>query len=160
MFSFITAICKKTEVEKKVMEDDLKLAEKEMVDRIKKHEGLRLKPYHCPAGKLTIGYGRNIEDNGISQSTADQMLAEDVAQCTKELFENYPWTKDLSPRRRCVLIEMVFNMGIARFKQFKNMLWACQTGDFEKASMEALNSNWHKQVGKRAETLAKVLMEG
>ena len=25
-------------------------------------EGLRLKPYRCPAGKLTIGVGRNLDD--------------------------------------------------------------------------------------------------
>ncbi|HOE90389.1 MAG TPA: lysozyme, partial [Candidatus Cloacimonadota bacterium] len=28
---------------------------------LKKHEGLVLKPYKCSAGKLTIGYGRNLE---------------------------------------------------------------------------------------------------
>ena len=26
-------------------------------DLIKRHEGLRLKPYRCSADKLTIGYG-------------------------------------------------------------------------------------------------------
>lgn len=29
-------------------------------------EGLRLKPYRCTADKLTIGVGRNLEDNGIN----------------------------------------------------------------------------------------------
>ena len=29
------------------------------------HEGLRLGVYRCPAGKLTIGFGRNLEDKGI-----------------------------------------------------------------------------------------------
>ena len=37
-----------------------------LVDQIIEHEGLKLKPYHCPAGKLTIGVGRNLEDKGIS----------------------------------------------------------------------------------------------
>ena len=36
-----------------------------LLERIKKqlvrHEGLRLKPYRCTAGKLTIGYGRNLD---------------------------------------------------------------------------------------------------
>ncbi|MCP4280350.1 MAG: lysozyme, partial [Alteromonas sp.] len=31
---------------------------------IAQHEGLRLKPYKCTAGKITIGYGRNLDDNG------------------------------------------------------------------------------------------------
>lgn len=142
------------------MSDDIKLAEKELKERIIKHEGLRLKPYHCPAGKLTIGVGRNIEDNGISESEAYYMLDNDIAQCILELFNNFPWAKNISPRRQGVLIEMIFNMGIARFKQFKNMLAACEKGDWEKAAEQALDSAWHKQVGKRAETLAKVLKEG
>ena len=39
--------------------------EAKLMDRIKeqlvRHEGLRLKPYHCTAGRLTIGYGRNLD---------------------------------------------------------------------------------------------------
>lgn len=142
------------------MQDDVRLAEAELKERIIRHEGLRLKPYRCTAGKLTIGVGRNIEDNGISKEEADFMLMNDIAQCYKELQTNFPWSKDLSPRRQGVLVEMIFNLGIARFSKFKNMLSACQFGDFEKAASEALNSSWHTQVGKRAETLANILKEG
>ena len=38
-------------------------------------EGLSLKPYRCPAGKLTIGYGHNLEANGISEEIANQQRA-------------------------------------------------------------------------------------
>ena len=41
-------------------------------------EGLSLKPYRCPAGKLTIGYGHNLEANGISEEIANQLLHEDL----------------------------------------------------------------------------------
>ena len=45
--------------------------EAKLMDRIKeqlvRHEGLRLKPYRCTAGKLTIGIGRNLDDCGISK---------------------------------------------------------------------------------------------
>ena len=34
----------------------------EAAERLVLHEGMRLKPYRCPAGKLTIGAGRNLED--------------------------------------------------------------------------------------------------
>lgn len=38
--------------------------EAKLMDRIKeqlvRHEGLRLRPYRCTAGKLTIGIGRNL----------------------------------------------------------------------------------------------------
>ncbi len=41
-----------------------------LMNRIKaqlvRHEGLKLKPYRCTAGKLTIGIGRNLDNCGIS----------------------------------------------------------------------------------------------
>lgn len=41
-------------------------------DRVKLAEGLSLTPYVCPAGKLSIGWGRNLEDVGL---TDDEWLA-------------------------------------------------------------------------------------
>ena len=43
---------------------------KKIADQLILHEGLRLKPYHCPAGKHTIGIGRNLEDKGITEKEA------------------------------------------------------------------------------------------
>lgn len=37
-------------------------------------EGLRLKVYHCTAGKLTIGVGRNLEDNWFSSNEVAYLL--------------------------------------------------------------------------------------
>ncbi|HAC30701.1 MAG TPA: lysozyme, partial [Marinobacter hydrocarbonoclasticus] len=47
--------------------------------QLKRHEGLRLKPYLDTASspRLTIGYGRNLEDVGISRDEADFMLDND-----------------------------------------------------------------------------------
>lgn len=161
MWGTIASFFSKPKEKKEVkMDNEIEKAEKELKERIIKHEGLRLKPYKCPAGKLTIGVGRNIEDNGISESEAYYMLDNDIAQCTLDLFNNFPWVKNMTPRRQGVLIEMIFNMGIARFKQFKNMLALCEKGDFEGAAKQALDSLWAKQVGKRATTLAQVLKEG
>lgn len=35
-------------------------------DQLIVDEGVRLKPYYCTAGKLTVGVGRNLEGNGLS----------------------------------------------------------------------------------------------
>lgn len=40
-------------------------------DQLIRDEGLRLFPYRCPAGKLTIGVGRNLDDNPL---TADEVM--------------------------------------------------------------------------------------
>ena len=53
-----------------------------LLERIKeqlvRHEGLRLKPYRCTAGKLTIGIGRNLDDCGISKTEAYVLLENDI----------------------------------------------------------------------------------
>ena len=53
--------------------------------QLKEDEGLRLKPYRCTAKKLTIGYGRNIEDVGITEEEANHLLLNDIGETEKEL---------------------------------------------------------------------------
>lgn len=130
-----------------------------VADLIKKHEGLRLKPYKCSAGKLTIGYGRNIEDNGISQSEADTMLNNDIQQCYAECSKFKFWNK-INEARQAVIIDMCFNLGINRLKCFKKMLSALERGDYKTASKEMLDSNWARQVKSRATELSKIMQKG
>ena len=35
----------------------------EIINRLVLHEGIKLKPYKCPAGYLSIGVGRNLITN-------------------------------------------------------------------------------------------------
>ena len=57
------------------------------------------------------------------------------------------------------LANMAFNLGVPRLSQFKNMLSALEKGDYNVAAKEALDSNWAKQVGDRANRIAKVFRE-
>ena len=41
---------------------------------LKKFEGFRLKPYKCPAGKWTIGYGRNLEAKGLTYDEVKHII--------------------------------------------------------------------------------------
>ena len=43
-------------------------------DQLILHEGIKLKPYKCPANKWTIGVGRNLEDVGLSPEEQDRIL--------------------------------------------------------------------------------------
>jgi lysozyme len=128
-----------------------------LVERIKKHEGFRQYPYKCPAGKLSIGYGRNLDDCGIKESEAEMLLNNDIAQAKLELATAFPWTIGMDERRKNVLVEMVYNMGIKRFKGFKKMLVACQNGKWDMAAKEMLDSKWASQVKQRAKTLANIM---
>lgn len=49
-----------------------------LIEELKRHEGLRLKPYKCSANSWTIGFGRNLESVGISGEEALMMLKNDI----------------------------------------------------------------------------------
>jgi lysozyme len=53
------------------------------IEIIKKYEGLELKPYKCPAGYNTIGYGHVIRKNEkfthISKQKAESLLISDCS---------------------------------------------------------------------------------
>jgi len=124
-----------------------------------RHEGLKLLPYKCTAGKLTLGVGRNIEDRGISKETAMQMLDEDIELCLNELMERLNYFENLPTEVQETLVNLCFNMGISRLMKFQLMLGAIQAGQYELAAKELLDSRYARQVGKRAEELADILRQ-
>lgn len=124
-----------------------------------RHEGLKLLPYKCTAGKLTLGVGRNIEDRGISKETAMQMLDEDIEICLNELMERLDYFENLPTEVQETLVNLCFNMGISRLMKFQLMLGAIEAGQYELAAKELLDSRYARQVGKRAEELADTLRQ-
>jgi lysozyme len=49
---------------------------------------------------------------------------------------------------------MCFNLGYPRLSGFKNFLSALKDEDWEKASLEMMDSKWATQVGDRAKRLS------
>ena len=127
---------------------------------LKKHEGLSLFLYKCPAGKLTIGYGHNIEDRGISESVAELLLEQDMLIAYRQVKNAVKCFERLDEARKYVLIDMCFNMGITKLMTFKKMLRALDGGDYAAAAKEMLNSKWAAQVKGRAAYLAGVMASG
>jgi len=128
--------------------------------QLRLHEGVEHKPYKCTAGYLTIGVGRNIEERGLSDDEIDYILNNDVNIATDELVATFDWYADLDPIRQRVVIDMVFNLGMPRFKQFKNMIAAIEAGDWMEASNQMMDSRWAEQVGLRASRLAEMMETG
>jgi lysozyme len=123
-----------------------------------KHEGMRLLPYHCTAGKLTIGVGRNLEESGISRDEAVLLLRNDIERFATALDKRFPWFRSLSEIRQRALIDMSF-MGMGKVLEFKRMLAALEAFDYATAAAEMLASKWASQVGTRARTLATLLRD-
>ena len=128
-------------------------------DQLILHEGLELKSYQCSAGYLTIGVGRNVEELGITEDEARYLLDNDILRVTKELDNAMPWWRDLSEVRQRVVVDMVFNLGLSRFLNFKNAINAMQEEDWDEAAAQMLDSRWADQVGQRAHRLAEAMIE-
>jgi len=153
--------------------------EAKLLERIKeqlvRHEGLRLKPYRCTAGKLTIGIGRNLDANGISQTEAFMLLENDIRNCEKQLLDEIPEIYNgLDEVRKSVLLNMCISipqsrfaplrepcyLGIGGLLEFNNTLAFIAAGDWERAANGMLASKWAKQVGRRAIELSELMRKG
>ena len=133
---------------------------KRLTEQLIKDEALRLRPYECSAGKLTIGVGRNLEDKGITEEEATHLLQNDLAQCWDELVSNFSWFERLNTYRQEVLINMCFNLGISRLKTFRKALNAMEHEDWKEAALQMMDSRWAKQVNSRAVRLSKIMELG
>jgi len=127
---------------------------------------LRLEPYKCSEGYLTIGFGRNIETNGISEAEAEFMLTNDLIACENELKDE-GWYNQLDETRRAVVLNMAFNLGKPTLLKFSKFIGRLSDNDYEGASKEMITgsdgvseSKWASQVGKRAYELAEQMRTG
>ena len=159
-----------------------------LIEQLKRHEGFRAMPYRCTAGKLTIGYGRNIQDvpltagelqligaasqaevikNGITKESAEALLILEVQRLHKELAVHLPWFADLDEPRQAVLINMAFNLGLGGLLGFNTTLGLIKMGAYVAAAQQMMKTKWSKDVGDgpggkwdRAEELAKQMEAG
>ena len=131
--------------------------------RIKKHEGYRDTIYKDSLGFSTIGYGHLVlqtdrYEKGVTYRKKDLEKVFDTDFNTaksnaNQLIEGLP----LHHQAKCVIIEMVFQLGIGGVSKFKKMWRALKQNDYQTASEEMLDSRWAKQTPKRAEELSNVM---
>lgn len=125
-----------------------------LYSHLKRDEGLRTKPYRDSVDKLTIGYGRNLDDVGITEEEASILLKNDIDKTIEYVNLNIPQVSEKPWRVQLGLYNMAFNLGIAGLLKFTKMLDAIDKDDFERAADEALDSKWAAQVGIRAARIA------
>lgn len=128
--------------------------------QIGRHEGWRDKVYSCPAGKLTIGFGRNLEDRGITLDEGRMLLDNDIEAIEGDLDRRLPGWRDHTAPRRAVLVNMAYNLGIDGLMGFPKLLAALSARDYDGAAREMLDSRWAMQVGARAQELARQMRVG
>jgi lysozyme len=82
----------------------------ECVELVKYFEGFRAKPYLCPAGYWTIGYGTRTKETAapITQEQAEQQLRQ-VLQNLQLSVKHYM----LSDSEVAALLSLVYNVGVS-----------------------------------------------
>lgn len=130
-----------------------------LAQELLRDEGLRLKPYRCTAGKLTIGVGRNLDDRGITEAEALVLLDNDIKSFWGQLVATLPWVMQAPEAVQEVLVNMCFNLGLAGLLKFPQTLEYLKSRIYVDAASEMLRSKWAAQVGARAERLAQRLRE-
>ena len=159
----------------------MKYVRTHLIKQLVQSEGLRLEVYQDTLGIDTIGVGRNLEDRGITQEELDTMdipnietvyeygitevdaaflLENDVQIVEEELLRAHPCVDSLDSVRQLVLVDMAFNMGVPRLRQFKKMWAAIHEEDFRTAAKEMLDSRWAIQVKSRSHKLAHAMHHG
>ncbi len=128
---------------------------------IQRHEGYMPRVYMDTVEVPTGGYGHAfLVGSPISHEVADLLFKDDYNRCIKDYEQLRPLIGELDPIRRAVIIDMLFNLGLPRLKEFKKTLAAIRAKDYEEAAEEMIDSKWHRQVGYRAKRLAKMMRTG
>lgn len=130
---------------------------KPIIKMLEGHEGVRQFPYTDTTGNLTIGVGRNLTTVGLRMDEVQYMLKNDIREADEELTMQFPWYRFLTTKRQHALINMLFNLGLTRFRTFKKMLIALAEARYDDAANEALDSTWADQVGARSLDIAAML---
>jgi lysozyme len=146
---------------------------KELYEEISSDEGKVLHAYLCSELHATVGIGHKILDTdpekeldifGINWEEVpdDQYITEDrcyilfqedvqiaISGCMK-IYNNWD---DLPQEVQHILVNMCFQLGQRGLSNFKQMGKAIEESDWEKASVEMMDSRWAKQTPQRAERL-------
>ena len=150
----------------------------EVAQMIERHEGKRNKVYLDTMGIPTIGIGFNLNRydamnrlkglgldynkvrNGQQYLTDKQIYSlfkEDLQEAIQSAMSFLPNFQEHSAKVQSVIIDMAFNLGSYRLKQFKNFREALINKDYQTASNEMINSKWYGQVGNRSIELKNII---
>ena len=131
--------------------------------QLKFDEGVKEYAYTDSEGYLTIGVGRLIDrtkGGKLSEDEIEYLLDNDIDRIQNQTIRAFHWYNDLNDVRQEVILNMVFNLGLNGFKNFKLMIKALERHDYEDASQEMVDSKWCLQVGPRCIRLSEAMRLG
>ena len=130
---------------------------KDLLEKIKHHEGFVEHVYDDSLGIPTIGYGFAIKDLVLEEDLCDEILLRKLRILGKSVMGKFPFFDSLPSDCKTVLMEMCYQLGVTGVSKFKKALKAMEDGDWEKAADEMLDSKWAKQTPNRAKEMSNII---
>lgn len=136
------------------------------------HEGRKNNPYPDTAGWASVGIGHLMihpitkkpfkfagaspeELKPLTDEQIDKTFHLDLLQAIGDLDRHVAEWLSYPEAVQNVLVELSFALGWPKLSDFTDMLGAMARADWQRAADELLDSKWHRDVHKRAETLAE-----
>ena len=137
--------------------DDLKIS-------IELNEGFKSTIYSDTRGVATVGYGfavgyltpDEIALNGgrvepMEREAADAILNLKLEKLLKETEAAFPWLSEHPQSVQNTVMEMCYQMGVAKVKKFATTLHYIRNREYDRARENALKSTWARQTPNRAQ---------
>lgn len=125
---------------------------------LERDEDRRRLPYEDSVGKLSIGVGHNLSDNGLPDHIIDLLLDYDIGIVEGDLDRLIPWWRERPEKVQLFLANLCFNLGLDKFRKFRETLKLVEAKQYKAAARQfRSNKRYFQQVGERANRLAKLL---
>lgn len=96
------------------------LGNERAISLVKSFEGFKSSPYHCEAGKVTIGYGftsqEMIAKGYITEKEANKEVFRMCQEIAKNLKVELGNSNTLKPNEEAAVVSFIYNVGWANFK--------------------------------------------
>ncbi|MFC5411508.1 glycoside hydrolase family protein, partial [Larkinella bovis] len=136
------------------------------------HEGTREHVYQDTNGHPTIGIGFNLDAAGakeqienlglnysdvkagnqdLTQDQINHLFNQALDQSITDARQIFPAFDSYPSAQQTVIVDMIYNLGEAKFLEFENTINAIRQEDWEGAAREMQDSRWFDQVGDRGE---------
>ena len=114
-------------------------------------------------GLPTFGIGHLVIDSDpehgqpvgtpVSEDRCNEAFDNDIQTVINDCNILYPDFDELPEEVQRIIANMMFNMGRPRLSKFKGMKRGVDSRDWNAAADEMVDSNWYRQVTKRADRL-------
>ena len=125
-----------------------------LIADIKRHEGYSKRVYKDSLGYDTIGIGFLVSSLQLDEDVCDIILERRLRSNEQVLQRKLTCYRELPQEVKNILQDMYYQLGNRLFN-FVKTLHYIETGNYKAASIEMLDSLWHKQTPNRSKELSK-----